>query len=483
VPFTIEDRTPPPTAVDIGPEDPMSFEENEDGSVTIDVGDEPGEGDIPEHTFDANLAEVIPDDEITTIGSDLLHRYDMARAARQDWWETYKKGVKLLGFKVEEKSDPWPGAAGMHHPVLAEAAVRFQANAISEMFPAGGPVKTKIVGKATDEKVAQASRVKQDMNWVMLEEMPSYRDEQERMLLNLCLAGSAFKKVYYRNSTAICSSEFISADDLIVNYGASTLEDADLVIHRYRESENAIKKRIENGEFREVDVSPAMDEETDTEEAEAEAIGEARTVEDDPRHILLEAHVELAISVDQDEESNPFGIKRPYIVTLDSQTQQVFSIYRNWREDDGKYKPNQFFSHYKYLPGFGFYGLGLIHLIAGLTEAATLTLRALVDSGSLNNMPSGFKAKTARTKGDNSPLRPGQFRDMDIGGGTIRDSLFVVPFNEPSQVLYQLLRDVVEEARNLAVQEGSRDDRERDPGPLPARVSVRDERPAGHTRD
>lgn len=416
----------------------------DDGSMVFE--EIPEADTIDTIPFDGNLAEVLPREEISAIATEAIGKIEAAKNARKDWWRKYQKGLDLLGLNVEEMSEPWPGAAGMYHPVLTEAVVRFQANAVTELFPPKGPVKTKIIGRVTDQIAAQAKRVEQDMNYVILEKMPGYRDETERMLFNLPLAGSAFKKVYYSGHKSQCMSQYISADDVIVPYGVSTLEEAEIICHRYRETENNIFRRIESGEFADVPVMMSHPDVSDTEEARAEQAGEDAVSSEDDRHLLYEVHCLL------DVESYDSKIKRPYIVTIDAQSEQVYSIYRNWTEGSNSYEPVNYFVHYKYLPGFGFYGMGLIHLIGGLTEAATLILRQLVDAGTLTNLPAGLKTRGMRFTGadDDAPLRPGELRDVDIPGDSIRDNIFMLPFKEPSNVLYSLLTDVVNEARNLA---------------------------------
>lgn len=423
--------------------DPVEVEEVE---VEVEVE---ANAEVP---FDANLAEYLDEDYLASLGSELKGKVDDDRASRKDWYRMYKDGLKLLGLKQEEVQDPWPGAASMYHPVLTEACVRFQANAITELFPAKGPVKCKIVGKVTDDIVRKSKRVQEDLNLQITERMPGYRDEMETLTMFLPLAGSCFKKVYYSPEYRTAKSHYIAAEDLIVANGCTSLEDCPRITHRYREYPNEVIKRMMSGEFRTVILPSPEPYEDEVEEAKSDTAGEA--IVDDECHTLMEIHTELDLEgfevkgiVMDDEEKN---LEVPYIVTLDYQSGTILSIYRNYQPDDPGYQWNDFFTHYKYLPGFGFYGMGLIHLIGGLTEAATLILRQLVDSGTLANMPSGFKTRDLRTKGDDTPIQPGEWRDVDVTSGALKDNIMPMPYKEPSGVLYQLMQELVNEARNLA---------------------------------
>ena len=417
--------------------------------VEIDIITEDPDEPLP---FDANLAEELDEDYLATLGSDLKEKVDQDRESRRDWYRMYKDGLKLLGLKPEEVQDPWAGAASMYHPVLTEACVRFQANAITELFPAKGPVKSKIVGKVTDDVIKKAHRVQEDMNHQMTDKMPGYRDEMETLTMFLPLAGSCFKKVYYSHEYGAAKSQYIAAEDLIVANGCTSIEDCPRITHRYREYPNEVIKRMMSGDFRTVILPEPTPYHDEVEEEKGDQAGE--NLVDDECHMLMEIHTELTLPgfevagiVSEDDERS---LEVPYVVTLDYQSGTILSIYRNYQPDDPGYRWNDFFTHYKYLPGFGFYGMGLIHLIGGLTEAATLILRQLVDAGTLANMPSGFKTRDMRVKGDDTPIQPGEWRDVDVTSGTLRDNLLPMPYKEPSGVLYQLMQELVNEARNLA---------------------------------
>jgi hypothetical protein len=398
----------------------------------------------PEH--DANLAEYMEEADLQALASELVDDFVADRMSRKDWARAYVKGLDLLGMKIEERTQPWQGASGVFHPVLTEAIVRFQAQAMGEMFPASGPVRTKIIGRVNQEKVEQGQRIEQEMNYLLTEEMSEYRDETETMLFRLPLAGSAFKKVYYDPIMERPCSMFVPAEDFVVSYGASDLPTAPRYTHVMKKTANEIVELQVNGFYLDVDLPDPEPDYSDIQEKYDEIDGEMAVLEEDDRFTLLEMHVDLNMPEPFDD---PDGIARPYIVTIDKSSQTVLSIRRNWYEDDQKKRKRLHFVHYKYLPGLGFYGTGLIHLIGGLAKSATSILRQLIDAGTLSNLPAGLKARGLRIKGDDSPLMPGEFRDVDVPGGAIRDSIAFIPYKEPSSVLYQLLGNIVEEGRRI----------------------------------
>lgn len=420
--------------------------ELEDGSVVVDFGSEDGdEAAEPDH--DANLAEFIDDSELASIASDLVAAFEADVQSRKDWAQTYIKGLDLLGMKMEDRTQPWDGACGVFHPMLAEAVVRFQAQAMGELMPAGGPARSKIVGKVTPDKVRQAHRVEQEMNYQITEVIPDYRTEMEQMLFRLPLAGSSFKKLYFDPIEARPVSVFVPAEDFVVSYGASTLRTAPRYTHVLRYSPNHIKKLQDVGFYREVDLPAPAEMRDEIQEKYDDIDGQNPTyLTGDDRHTLLEMHVDLDLP---DPYADPDGIARPHVVTIDRNSMIVLSIRRNWYADDEKKKKRMHFVHYPYLPGMGFYGTGLIHLIGGLTKSATSLMRQLIDAGTLSNLPAGLKSRSLRIKGDNTPLMPGEWRDADVAGGTLRDSLFPMPYKEPSAVLYTLLGNVVDEGRRI----------------------------------
>jgi len=425
------------------PDDDVVTTETEDGGVVIDfeATKEPGE-DVQ---FDANLAEHLEDAELTVIGLELLEDYRADRTSRSEWEEAYRKGLKLLGLKVEERMDPWPKACGVFHPLLTEAIVRFQSHAVMETFPPSGPVKTKIIGKKTKEREKQSARIREDMNYITTKTMPEYRSEHERMLINLALAGSGFKKCWNDPVKKRPVAMYVPADDLVAAYGTTDLREATRFTHVMREPINTIRKRQVVGFYRDIDIIENTKEYSETEETHDEVSGEASDLHHDNREVLYEVHVDYDLPSPFDD---PDGIARPHIVTLDAGG-EVLSIYRNWLEDDETMQARQHFSHYVYLPGLGFYGIGLIHLIGGLTQSATSIIRQLVDAGTLANLPGGFKARGFRVKNEDDPHEPGQWRDVDIPGEDIAKSLFPFPYKEPSAVLFQLLGMVTEEGRRL----------------------------------
>lgn len=417
----------------------------EDEGLVIDfTGEMASEIMGPEH--DANLAEFMEEADLEALASELVDDFVSDRQSRKDWARSYVKGLDLLGMKIEERTQPWQGAAGVFHPVLTEAVVRFQAQAMGEIFPASGPVRTKIMGKKDQEKNEQAERVETEMNYLLTEEMTEYRDETEHMLFRLPLAGSAFKKVYYDPLMERPCAMFVPAEDFVVSYGASDLMTCPRYTHVMKKTPNEIIELQVNGFYVDVDLPTPEPDYSDIQEKYDEIDGETAVLEDDDRHTILEMHVDLDLPEPFDD---PDGIARPYVVTIDKSSLTVLSVRRNWYEDDSKKRKRPHFVHYRYLPGLGFYGTGLIHLIGGLAKSATSILRQLIDAGTLSNLPAGLKARGLRIKGDDSPLMPGEFRDVDVPGGAIRDSIAFLPYKEPSSVLYQLLGNIVEEGRRI----------------------------------
>lgn len=398
----------------------------------------------PDH--DANLAEYIEDDELGALASELVDDFVADRQSRKDWARSYVKGLDLLGMRIEERTQPWAGAAGVFHPVLTEAVVRFQAQAMSELFPASGPVRTKVMGKKDQDKLDQAQRVETEMNYLLTEEMSEYRDETEQMLFRLPLAGSAFKKVYYDPIMERPCAMFVPAEDFVVSYGAADLATAPRYTHVMKKTPNEIAELQFNNFYLDVELPAPEADYSDIQEKYDEIDGETAVIEDDDRHTILEVHADLLMPEPFDD---PDGLARPYVVTIDKSSLTVLSIRRNWYEEDIKKRKRAHFVHYRYLPGLGFYGTGLIHLIGGLAKSATSILRQLIDAGTLSNLPAGLKARGLRIKGDDSPLMPGEFRDVDVPGGAIRDSIAFLPYKEPSSVLYQLLGNIVEEGRRI----------------------------------
>jgi len=420
--------------------------EEDDGSVTV-IMDPDMQEDImgPEHN--SNFAEFLDEDELDSIGSELVDQFNSDRESRKDWARVYMKGLDLLGLKIEDRDQPWPGACGVYHPVLIEAVVRFQAQAITELFPAGGPVRTKIMGHVNEEKIKQASRVEHEMNYQLTENMSEYRDEMEQMLFRVPMAGSAFKKAYFDPMLERPVSMFVPAEDFVVSYGAADLLTADRYTHVMKKSQNDVRKLMVNGFYRDTELPEPAPEFSDIEEKYNELEGESSVgIEDDDRHTILEMHVDYDLP---EPYSDPDGIARPYVITIDKSSRTVLSIRKNWFEDDTKKQKREHFVHYRYLPGLGFYGIGLIHLIGGLAKSATSILRQLVDAGTLSNLPAGLKARGLRIKGDDSPLSPGEWRDVDIPGGAIRDNIYPLPYKEPSGVLYNLLGNIVDEGRRI----------------------------------
>ena len=400
--------------------------------------------------FDANLAEYLDDKIMATIAGDLLSDFDDDISARKDWIQTYVDGLELLGMKIEERTEPWEGACGVYHPLLSEALVKFQAETIMETFPAAGPVKTQIIGKETQEKKDAAMRVQDDMNYELTDVMIEFRPEHERMVWGLGLSGNAFKKVYYDPQLQRQVSMFIPAEDIVVPYGASSLESSPRVTHVMRKTENEINRLQHSGFYRDIDLGEPATSLDEVEKKIAEKMGFRATTDD--RFKLLEMHVDLDLEgyEDTDEDGEPTGIALPYVVTIEKNTSEILSIRRNWRPEDEKKQKRQHFVHYGYVPGFGFYCFGLIHLVGAFAKSGTSIIRQLVDAGTLSNLPGGFKTRGLRVKGDDTPISPGEFRDVDVPSGAIKDNLMTLPYKEPSQVLYSLLGTIVEEGRRFA---------------------------------
>ena len=400
--------------------------------------------------FDANLADFMDDSELATLGADLIGDFDKDLGDRKEWIKTYVEGLKLLGLKYEERTEPWQGACGVFHPMLTESVVRFQSEGIMETFPAMGPVKTKIVGKETPEAEDSAARVQEDMNYQLTEVMVEYRPEHEKMLWSLPLAGSAFKKIYYDPSKGRQMALFIPAEDIVVPYGASSLETAERVTHVMRKTKNDLIRLQAAGFYSDVELGEPGYDLDDIEKQKAEEDGMSATQDD--RFRVLEMHVDLDLPgyEHKDKKGEPTGIALPYVVTIEKQTGTVLAIRRNWYEDDELHTKRQHFVHYQYIPGFGFYGYGLIHLIGGYAKSATMLIRQLVDAGTLSNLPGGLKSRGLRIKGDDTPIQPGEFRDVDVPSGSIRDNILPLPYKEPSQVLFALFQNIVEEGRAFA---------------------------------
>lgn len=432
-------------ALEISIEDPESVTIGIDGALIEFIKEEPRS-----EKFDDNLAEYMSEGDLQSLASELIGNYEQDLSSRRDWLDTYVKGLKILGIKYEERTEPWPGACGVFHPLLMESAVKFQSEAIMETFPAAGPVKTKIVGKETPEKKDAATRVSEDMNYQLTEVMKEYRPEHERMLLSLALSGNAFKKVYFDPALNRQTAVFIPAEDIIVPYGAPNLESSDRVTHRMRKTKNELRKLQYAGFYRDIDLGESVRTMDEVEKQKAEDQGFSASMDD--RFQLLEMHVDYDLPgyPDIDEDNNETGIALPYVVTIEKGTGTVLSIRRNWQEDDELKEKRQHFVHYGYIPGFGFYYFGLIHLIGGHSRAATSLLRQLVDAGTLSNLPGGLKSRGLRIKGDDTPIAPGEFRDVDVPSGAIRDNILPLPYKEPSQTLALLMDRIVEEGRRFA---------------------------------
>ena len=420
-----------------------------DGGMIIDF--EPDKQNIMAEDFDSNLADYMDESTLNELGGDLISQYQADKDSRSEWEESYVKGLDQLGLKIEERTTPWAGACGVFHPMLSEAVIRFQSQSIAEMFPAQGPVRTKIVGKLTEDKTKQAGRVQDYLNYLLTHEMSEYRTETEKMLFSLPLAGSAFRKVYYDPNLERPASIFVPAEDVVVNYGASDLETCQRATHVMHKSSNEVRKMQVAGFYRDIDIPEPADNQSDIRKKYDEMTGESRTYNYDDRHTILEMQVDLDLEGYEDMAGGKqTGIALPYVVSIDYPSGQVLSIRRNYFQDDPKKLRRMHFVHYQYLPGLGFYGFGLIHMVGGLAKSATSILRQLVDAGTLSNLPGGLKARGLRIKGDDTPIMPGEFRDVDVPGGAIRDNITFLPYKEPSGTLYQLLQNIVEEGRRFA---------------------------------
>ena len=434
--------------------DALEIEIEDPERVTLANGDmeiilEPGDDGDEESEFDENLAETLDDGQLTELAGDLLGEFDEDISSRKDWIQTYVDGLELLGMKVEDRTEPWPGACGVYHPILSEALVKFQAETMMETFPAQGPVRTKVIGNETPERREAAQRVQQDMNHQLTDVMVEYRPEHERMLWGLGLSGNAFKKVYFDPSLGRQTAVYIPAEDVVVPYGASNIETSERVTHVMRKTPNELKKLQASGFYRDVEMADPVDSFDEVEKAIAEKMG-FRASSDD-RYKLLEMHVDLVIEDDKfAEDEAEAGIAVPYVVTIDKATSTVLAIRRNWNPDDELKQKRNHFVHYGYVPGFGFYAFGLIHLIGAFAKSGTAIIRQLVDAGTLSNLPGGFKTKGLRVKGDDTPIAPAEWRDVDVASGTMRDNIMPLPYKEPSQVLISLLQNIVEEGRRFA---------------------------------
>jgi len=426
----------------------VEFDASPEGTLTTVVEIEISEKENP---FYENLAEDMDEDLLIEMASGLMEDFEGDLSSRKDWLETYADGMELLGLKIEDRTEPWSGACGVYHPLLSEALVKFQSETVMETLPAGGPVKTKIIGKETKENKAAAVNVAANMNYYVQEKMPEYRAEHERMLWGLGLAGNAFKKVYYDPSTCRPASIYVPAEDMVVPYGASSLDDAERVTHVMRKTENEVRKLQVSGFYRDVELdSPEGGYLDDIEKKIAENMGFSASSDD--RYKILEFHVDLDISgyEDKDEKGKATGIALPYIVTIERSSNMVLAVRRNWLENDKKKLKRQHFVHYPYIPGFGFYAFGLVHLLGSFAKSGTSLIRQLVDAGTLSNLPGGFKTKGMRVKGDDTPIQPAEFRDVDIPSGSLKENIMPLPYKEPSQVLFTLMSSIVEEGRRFA---------------------------------
>jgi len=412
----------------------MEQEDGEEPTIEVEIGNP---------KFEKNLAEDMDEGDLQLLSEEILDMIQGDLDSRKEWEKTYKEGLELLGLQIDERTEPWDGACGVYHPILAESVVRFQSETILETFPASGPVKTKILGKITPAKEQAASRVQEDMNYELTEVMVEYRNEHEKLLWSLPIVGSAFKKVYFDPSLDRQTSIFISAEDIIVPYGATDLFSAPRITHRMRKTPNQLKKLQVSGFYRDIDVEEPPRNVTEIQKKKDEEMGV--NIIDDDRYLLYEVHIDYDLPGYEDED----GIALPYVITLAS-TGEVLSIRRNWNEDDELKEKRMHFTHYVYVPGFGFYGFGLIHLVGGFAKSATSILRQLVDAGTLSNLPGGFKSKDLRVKGDDTPIAPGEWRDVDVTGLTIKDSIVPLPYKEPSATLFSLMNTIVEEGRKFA---------------------------------
>ena len=444
-PVGIEEAMMAEPEVEIEIEDPESVS-IEMGGLEIELKKEKPTAE----DFDANLADFMSDEDLESLGGDLVADFEKDVNDRKEWMETYVEGLKLLGLKYEDRTEPWEGACGVFHPMLTESVVRFQSEAIMETFPASGPVKTQILGAITPEKEDAAERVRDDMNYELTEGMPEYRPEHERMLWSLPISGSAFKKVYYDPNKGRQVAMFVPAEDIVAPYGASSLDNAERVTHVMRKTKNEVLKLQAAGFYSDVDLGEPSSDLDDVEKQKAKEQGFSAS--QDNRFRILEMHIELDLVgyEDKDDKGKPTGIALPYVVTIEKGTGVILSIRRNWREDDDFKTKRMHFVHYQYIPGFGFYGYGLIHLIGGYAKSSTMIMRQLVDAGTLSNLPGGLKSRGLRIKGDDTPIAPGEWRDVDVPSGSIRDNILNLPYKEPSQVLFALFQNIVQEGRAFA---------------------------------
>jgi len=441
---TVQEEQPEKGPIEVVPE--------EDGGATIDF--EPGAINIPgtESHFD-NLADILPDDVLEPIGSEMTQNYMDYKTSRKEWEQSYIQGLDLLGFKYENRTEPFQGASGATHPVMAEAVTQFQAQAYKELLPGDGPVRTQIIGVKSPATEQQATRVKDFMNYLVMDQMKEYEAEFDSMLFHLPLAGSTFKKIYYDTNMGRAVSKFVPADELIVPYTATSLDDAEAVIHTIKISENELRKQQVNGFYRDVELGPpGTDTNDELAKKERELEGAKKTGKNEPVYTLLECHVNLDLEGFEEvgADGQPTGIKLPYIVTVEEGNRKVLSIRRNFAPNDLKKRKIQYFVHFKFLPGLGFYGFGLIHMIGGLSRTATAALRQLLDAGTLSNLPAGFKQRGVRVRDEASPIQPGEFKDVDAPGGSLRDAFFPLPYKEPSQTLLNLLGIVVQAGQRFA---------------------------------
>ena len=446
----VEEAIQQEVAIEESKKGPVEIEEAEDASVTVDFDPNAASPEGGDEHY-ANLAEFLPDEVLDELGSSLTQKYNDYNMSRKDWEQSYTKGLDLLGFKYDMRTEPFQGASGATHPVLAEAVTQFQALAYKELLPANGPVRTQVVGAPSPEKTQQAERVKDYMNYELMEKMSDYEPDFDSMLFYLPLAGSAFKKIYYDELEKRAMSKFVPADDLIVPYSATSLEDAEAVIHRVKMSKNDLRKQQIGGFYLDIELGTPGYEENDVEKKERELEGQRKSKDDDI-YTLLECHVNLDLEGFEhtDDQGEPSGIKIPYIVTVELATRKVLSIRRNYEIGDPNKNKIDYFVHFKFLPGLGFYGFGLIHMIGGLSRTATAALRQLLDAGTLSNLPAGFKMRGIRIRDDAQSIQPGEFRDVDAPGGNLKDSFMMLPFKEPSQTLLALMGVVVQAGQRFA---------------------------------
>jgi len=445
-PLGMEDQATMEAPLEIEIEDPESVTIGVDGKPILKIEKQ----DDSDEEFSENLAEHMSDSVLQTLSSDLIGDFEDDLSSRKDWMQTYVDGLQLLGMKIEDRTEPWPGACGVYHPLLAEALVKFQAETMMETFPAAGPVKTEIIGKETPEKKESAVRVQADMNYQLTDKMTEYRPEHERMLWGLGLSGNAFKKVYYDPSLERQVSIFVPAEDIVVPYGASNLESAERITHVMRKTKNELIRLQVAGFYREVDLGDPINTLDEVEKKIAEKMGFRATSDDRFKVLEMHVHLDLPGHEHKDEKGKETGVALPYVVTIEKGTSNVLAIRRNWQPDDKTHAKRNHLVHYGYIPGFGFYHFGLIHLIGAYAKSGTSILRQLVDAGTLSNLPGGFKTRGLRIKGDDTPIAPGEFRDVDVPSGAMRDNVMPLPYKEPSQVLYTLMNQIVDEGRRFA---------------------------------